>query len=681
MPKRKIKKFSISGFRGARYPAKLNFTNNYNSMLIFGANAKGKSSLADAVEWFFTGHIEELGKEGCTRSDYRHRLLGEDEETVVGIEFSESGLDSNFKLPASLRQAHSNESEGFEQYLEASKDELLILRHKELKQFVDQTKGKKRKRIAKLIGMEGWEKIRDDMAAVENRLGQLLEQERVRKEHREKEVAQLTDKEAFSQKDCWEFAEKNAGVLGIEYKIRDLASLRKADEEAKAATAATERQAILAKLKSAEGVLKKISESPPQTTLFAQFAEIHNVFCSNPEKVLWAQLSTLYRQGKSIIDSGYWDQDICPLCGLEIARQELADHIKQHEDQIAEIQQETAQLDDSRTRAKKELQGIGTAIKEINDIDIENFKQLEKLKISGSEVALKLADAKASAERSLEPGSYIDVDGIEIDPKLAKMIVDAKNTLGEVQNKLDALTPTDAEKARIEAFQNLKTLSAHMAALEKFDAQISPLKRQFDSTKAFTAAFRELRRKTMGGVLAAISNDVSRYFLELHPHEGFDDVQLKFLPEVDGVEFHIYYKGEEITPPRKFLSESYLSGLGVCLFLATARVFNKENGFVVLDDIVNSFDAEHRADLARVLINEFKDFQLIVLTHDGVWFDFFRRLTEAGWLYRRINAWSYEDGIDIEQAPQDELDDCREAIASGRVGHAATKVRSFMEVG
>ncbi len=679
MPKKKIKKLAISGFRGERYLTKLNFTNTYNSMLIFGANAKGKSSLADAFEWFFTGKIEELGKEGCTRADYRHRLLNEDEETVVAIEFSEKELDSDFTLPASLRQVHSNETKEFKQYLEDSRDELTILRHKDLKQFVDETKSYKRKRIAKLIGMEGWEKIRDDMATAENRLGQLLDQERQRREHREKEVAQQTEVEVFSEKACWEYAEKNAAILGIDYKIRDLDSLWRVDDEAKTATAATERQALLAKLKSAGIVLQELSKKPPQITVFTQFAERHNVFCSSPENVLWAQVSALYKHGKSIIDSGYWDQDVCPLCGLEITRQELAEHIKQHEGRSVEIQRELAQLNDSRASAKKELQGIGDAIEAINDLEIDDLKLIEKLKIAGSVVALKLADAKSFTERKLETGSHIDVDIMEIGTSIAKLLVDVNDTLIEIQGKLTALTPTAAETARIDAFQNLNTLSAHMAALEKMDTQIGPLERQFDSMETFTVGFRYLRRKTMGNVLAAISSDVSRYFLELHPNEGFDHIQLKFLPEVDGVEFHIVYKGEEITPPRKFLSESYLSGLGVCLFLATARVSNKENGFVVLDDIVNSFDSEHRADLARVLINEFKDFQLIVLTHDGVWFDLFRRLTQAGWQYRRINAWSYEDGIDIEQAPQDELDDCKQAIESGKVDYAAPKVRSFME--
>jgi len=211
------------------------------------------------------------------------------------------------------------------------------------------------------------------------------------------------------------------------------------------------------------------------------------------------------------------------------------------------------------------------------------------------------------------------------------------------------------------------------------EKEIMPLETQASSMATFTSVFQELRRETMGQVLETISNDVSRYFLTLHPGEGFDDIQLKFLPEDDGVEFHIYYKGEEITPPRKFLSESYLNGLGVCLFLATMRTFNKENAFVILDDIVNSFDAEHRADLARLLVTELSDHQLIVLTHDSVWFDVFRRLARSGWQYKRITHWTYEEGIEIEVSQAESLTDCNAALGMGRVEVAAPRVRTYIE--
>ena len=89
MVKKKLRKLAIAGFRGIRYTLSIDFTRNNDSVLIFGANAKGKSSIGDAFEWFFNEEVKELTKEGCTRADYRHRLLEDDEDTVVGFELSE----------------------------------------------------------------------------------------------------------------------------------------------------------------------------------------------------------------------------------------------------------------------------------------------------------------------------------------------------------------------------------------------------------------------------------------------------------------------------------------------------------------------------------------------------------------------------------------------------------------
>jgi len=104
MAQKKLRKLRISGFKGIRHKLSIDFTRNNESVLIYGANAKGKSSIGDAFEWYFTGEVKELTKEGCTRADYRHRLLESDENAVVGIELSEPALNSEFRLSSTRQQ-------------------------------------------------------------------------------------------------------------------------------------------------------------------------------------------------------------------------------------------------------------------------------------------------------------------------------------------------------------------------------------------------------------------------------------------------------------------------------------------------------------------------------------------------------------------------------------------------
>jgi hypothetical protein len=95
----------------------------------------------------------------------------------------------------------------------------------------------------------------------------------------------------------------------------------------------------------------------------------------------------------------------------------------------------------------------------------------------------------------------------------------------------------------------------------------------------------------------------------------------------------------------KYLSESHLNSLGICLFLASAKLFNKVNRFLVLDDIVTSFDLGHRRRLLRLIKDEFNDWQIILLTHEHLWFEMIKReFKQSGWLFDEM-VWDLENGI------------------------------------
>ena len=88
-----IKEFRISGFRGVRGVFPLSFVkgNSIRSMVIYGRNGTGKSSITDAWEWFHTERIVHLSREGAGPSSYPHKNAG-DGETYIEIEFKNNEL-------------------------------------------------------------------------------------------------------------------------------------------------------------------------------------------------------------------------------------------------------------------------------------------------------------------------------------------------------------------------------------------------------------------------------------------------------------------------------------------------------------------------------------------------------------------------------------------------------------
>jgi len=679
MSNKKISSLTINGFRGIKRSISFDFTKKYASILVYGANAKGKSSIGDAFEWFFTGSISELTKEGCTRDDYRHRLLGSDEETRVSFDFSDTSLNCNLSLNSSRKQQYSNNDLAFGQYLDKSKGELILLRHKDLRVFVDESKGVKRKKISQLIGMEKWEDIRDQIGAVENRLKKNLEDEKAKLESRQEEVRKLIKSDVFTDSACWKYAEGQSKKLGISQNINSLAELEAVDQKAKESVKPDDRATRLARLKSAETILEELLKNYPQLKHFLQFSKSYNEICSQPAKVLSVQLQELLGQGKIILESGQWNKNACPLCESRFEANQLLAHIFEHQNKDQSIQKEIGLFEIGRSNAKKELQNINSKVSTVSQLFVSSKKDFSSLKVLATEIIIALSTAKSWSDEKLQTNNTINPAQLDLENKLIEFGKQIKVSLEKIHTAQENLNPTKDEKAKIEAFQNLKTLASHMHVLAGMEANLVPLETQFSSIEIISQRFQDLRRQTLGKVLDAISDNVSKYFLKIHHGEGFDKIHLKFLPDEDGVEFHIYYKGEEITPPRKFLSESYLNGLGICLFLATVRTFNVENRFIVLDDIINSFDAEHRMDLAKLLVDEFSDYQLLVLTHDNIWFDQFRRLAKKGWQHKRIKNWSYEDGVNIENAPGEQLEDCQEALKTGQVEFAAPIIRTYIE--
>ena len=107
-----------------------------------------------------------------------------------------------------------------------------------------------------------------------------------------------------------------------------------------------------------------------------------------------------------------------------------------------------------------------------------------------------------------------------------------------------------------------------------------------------------------------------------------------------GIELAIDFYGSRQRPPHGVLSESHLNSLAIALFLAMAESFNQRIGFLLLDDVINSFDVEHRGRLAELLAEGFAEWQLIVLTHDQQFFEHLSRRAPS-WRKLEFTSWSY----------------------------------------
>ena len=140
-----------------------------------------------------------------------------------------------------------------------------------------------------------------------------------------------------------------------------------------------------------------------------------------------------------------------------------------------------------------------------------------------------------------------------------------------------------------------------------------------------------------------------------------------------------FHSTERKVPPGGYLSEAQINTLGLALFLSSVKLFNKEFPFILLDDIVSSYDADNRARIVDVIAEYMSNFQIFLTTHDERFYAHLKqRLEGSNWLFERITGYEFERG------PKRESDNLRpqqidEIIRNGDPRIAGNAVRQFME--
>src|SRR5688500_3962127 len=98
----KLRRIELSGFRGARHSLPIDFEKSCKSMAIFGQNAAGKSTITDAVEWFFNDRVDHLWREDCKEDSLRNVHLKEGESASVQLKFNKDSLSCTKSLDKDL---------------------------------------------------------------------------------------------------------------------------------------------------------------------------------------------------------------------------------------------------------------------------------------------------------------------------------------------------------------------------------------------------------------------------------------------------------------------------------------------------------------------------------------------------------------------------------------------------
>jgi hypothetical protein len=199
-----------------------------------------------------------------------------------------------------------------------------------------------------------------------------------------------------------------------------------------------------------------------------------------------------------------------------------------------------------------------------------------------------------------------------------------------------------AAKAKVEEIKrHLKTYDENREIPASTEDLIPRLER------ALTVV-REERKAFTDSILSRIALEVGRLYEIVHPGEGLDKISLQLDPKKRAsLDVEANFLGKQVEP-QAYFSESHLDTLGLCIFLALAKMENAAETILVIDDVLASVDEPHVDRLIGMLSEEARNFRhCIITTHYRPWREKYR----WGWLkngqchFVELGAWSKTSGL------------------------------------
>ena len=652
----KIKSINISGIRGIKNTLPLNLDNR--SILIFGENGSGKSSLVDAIEWYYSDSVEHLvsREAGATkgRGSLRNLFIPDNEDAFINIQHSNDKLNATKAIDSSLKASTSSSTDDFKDYLLSTQSENLILRYRDLVEFIIATPGEKLEKLQNIIGFSEVTSIRNILKKSANRIARNIKSANYdnQKNAQQSVILENLGQNVYTNEQLFTGANNLIKPLNLPKEIKSIKNIQDTLKtiESKEDTALIEQ--ISFHTKTGESLTELLGNIDNIHASYKTYHTIYTELRKDPENIQKLQLLSLFKEGQSVLEKEVIQDDYCPLCYQEKNKIEL---IKELNERIKELEE----LEEKKDKLEEQVQKLKDILRvNVNTVDgllkeklfkeeqhaklLKNIQQVKTfLNAFSDELKKKLTD-----KDSIQDPSKIQIDKKEIS-EIAK----------QAQGKAKTLTESKKANIKFQIYTKLFQANSAYQQYREIEKKQDILTKQQITFQAIFADFIKRQEEALNVFLKMFSTNIDEYYTAMNPNEKIKDIKL--LPINDktddlvGITIEYSFFDETKTPPSAYLSESHINCLGVSFFLASAKAFNKQNKFLVLDDVISSFDRPHRSRFAKLLTDKFSDYQILLLTHEHEFFELVSSdVKSKGWLVQDFK-WSKEKGIRIEEGTTD----------------------------
>ncbi len=677
----KLKQIDIKGLRGIKESLSLEL--NGKSIVVYGDNGMGKSSISDAIEWFYTNKVAHLsGIEIDLKDALRNVSLEDDFVSVAALKFiKKSDFDTGktlFYKRGKLEQDFTVKSDAIRDYILQSKEENLQLRYKSLNDFVENNKGDKLKYLSDIIGFSEVTKKKEVLRKAFTSI-----KTEIRNQNFEGQItgqkAILIDKigAAVSQeKDLFEIIKTKIAPLKLKMKIESIEDVNTLLKYLKSATneKLLKENTFLERVQT--GLIGLQAEINVINTNYDTYHDEFQKIAADLESIMKIYIGELLKSGDKVIQKIHKEES-CPLCLQPKNKDELRKEIAERLKEIEESEKKLIAFQKAQELIKS------TSAERIRRIDILlseplfKFTENEKLKqnLESIKDKLKLMEAASlikpstgdkiqdSKSIALNASDFLFLDGLAVRIKKLKETI-KKDNITEIYANISASK---------DAFIKIKTFEKERKILETQSASLSNIYNEFV----------KVQKEGLENFIDSFSTKINEYYQYMNPDEPFQEIKIVTMGEDDelnGITIEYKYNGNWVSPPQKYFSESHLNCFGISFFLASVDAFNDVNEFIVLDDVISSFDSNHRKRFAELLFEKFSDKQIILLTHEEEWFrNFVKPLAKKkNWLVNEIK-WTAAKGTHFDESQGDIKTKIEKKLSESEVDGLGNPIRQYLE--
>jgi len=715
----KINKVVISGFRGFNKERSMEIDPKLT--LIYAPNSYGKTSISEAIEWLLygvTSKVKHADSKEEYKGSYRNRHLSEGEVSFVEVwmEDRDKGRIQKFRTELSQSEEVRKLIDGVEvdkwpfslELEDAPKP--FVLQHA-LKYLLLVTPDERFQGFARLLGLDELDEIQRNIVSLCTKPEVKIPREvAILSKNMDELEVRLAAQPSLSSI-YKEYKKGSSNLNQIYDKVREECSKR--------VPVGTREESFLPQLlKIRDEIVSKVFEG---RIIMCDFSDEEKSINKSDEEYLGSfvteefirkyveliNLATMQRLidkakffelGKKIYDE---HPAKCPFCGQPIDTV-IEGHINKEHGELLIERDRTKLLEEQRTEVIKAMSGIkerldlfhNRLIDRVSDL-IDLKPLLDKLKgilvpkyhthynivensIAEFEVHLaslnllyntllkEIANIESTINESKEDVAILRKFGESI----LAYISEARVFCQLVNSKAPVLDDANRVlKYELDSLAGTKDISILIDLLEgsKDIKKGFKIKGVIDGLKDLKSSVEQrVAMKMLETISDDLSTDVMDWYNEIRttgdPDVHFDGFDIERTKEGKFKSRRVQIKArsydKELVSAVSSLSESKLNALGLCVSIATNLKVGTPFSFLVIDDPIQSWDAEHEIQFIEVikkLINKGK--QIILLSHNLSWINQVR----AG--CRSLNGRAYKiitytiDGPNIQEVPWEEYEE------------------------